>query len=293
MPSNGLVSVVIPTRNRRQRLARAIASVRAQTWPRLEIIVIDDASTDDTAEYLRSLAAERPDLCVVRNDVPRGGGAARNQGIAAARGDYVAFLDDDDVWLPEKTQVQIAILESQPAAAVSCSFFVDHEAGGRTLTTLRPPADRQALLHTNRQGGASMCVARRELLLAVGGFDERLRSCQDWDLWLKLHAHGPIVVCPQPLVSYIPHDGQRITSNLRATYSGRRRLYFRYKSQMTSATRQHHLAELLYCRTMICRQGSLARLREFVRLSRIVGPSRSLRYAYRAIRQGLAGMARR
>ena len=116
-----LVSVVIPTRNRRDRLERAIKSAKVQTWPTIEIIVVDDASSDGTQLFLQKRVSEDARVQVVRNEVPRGGGGARNQGVAVARGQYIAFLDDDDTWLPEKLAEQVALMKANPgASAVSC-----------------------------------------------------------------------------------------------------------------------------------------------------------------------------
>jgi glycosyltransferase involved in cell wall biosynthesis len=278
-----LVSVVIPSRNRRATLARAIESVMQQTWPNIEIIVVDDASTDDTPQYLDQLEdTGNIRIKVVRNEVAQGGAGARNKGIALAEGQYVAFLDDDDIWLPEKLGAQIELLKKNPSASsVSCSFFIQHVSGKQTVRYLSPPADVQQILRTNHLGGASMCLATRRLLLEVGGFDAALRSGQDWDLWIKLYDRGPIQVCSHPLVCYMPHEGVRITGNPHSTYSGRRRIFIRYKNRMTLETRKNHLCELLYCRMVMleCRQ-----IRRWIGLFKLVGfagLANGLRYPYR------------
>ena len=282
---NELVSVVIPTRNRRARLACAIESVRQQTWPNIEIIVIDDASSDDTPLYLQGLQNTGMAIRVVRNELPQGGAGARNQGIDMARGTYVAFLDDDDIWLPNKLDLQITCLKQQPSASsVSCSFFVQQSSGGRTVTHLSPPADGQQLLHTNHLGGASMCLARRQMLLDIGAFDASLRSCQDWDLWIKLNDRGPVLVCPEPLVCYMPHDEARITSNPYSTYAGRRRIFLRYRMRMSPATRRHHLSELLYCRKLLLGRTFLGRTIGMLVIFDVAGARKGIRYLLRYLK---------
>lgn len=256
-----LISVVIPTRNRCDRLAAAIASARAQTWPNLEIVVVDDASSDATPAYLQRLAAEDQAVRVVRNETPLGGGGARNAGISVARGKYVAFLDDDDEWLPDKLTRQHALLASDPgAAAVSCSFLIVAPGGPDIVTTLNAPSDDQSLLWSNHLGGASMCLAPRSTLLAFDGFDPKLRSGQDWDLWLKLADLGRILVCPEPLVRYVPHEGTRITGNPVSAYRGRRRIHVRYRRRMAAATRRHSMCELAFLRKVVLRHAWTDRL---------------------------------
>lgn len=256
-----LVSVVIPTRNRRDRLERAIKSAENQTWPTIEIIVVDDASSDGTQLFLQRLVPADARVQVVRNEVPRGGGGARNQGVAAARGTYVAFLDDDDIWLPEKLAEQVAMMRKNPgAAAVSCGFIVQHSSWIQRKVNVVPPRDEQQILRSNHLGGASMCLTTKRSLAAVQGFDPTLPSGQDWDLWIKLQGIGDVLVCDKPLVCYVPHLGARITGNLKSNYEGRRKIYFRYKLRMSEATRKTVLCELLYCRRVLLGRGRFSRI---------------------------------
>lgn len=288
--SHPMISVVIPTHNRRERLARAIASVYAQTWPNIEIVVVDDASSDDTPAYLQNLALSDPRVKVVRNELAQGGGGARNCGIAEATGDYIAFLDDDDVWVPEKLDVQLSMLLAKPGvSAVSCGFVAEFPFFGKRAVRVVAPLDEQQLLRSNHLGGASMCLTSKAALLAIGGFDPKLRSGQDWDLWLKLYGQGEIVVSDQALVRYIPHTGVRITSNPKSTYSGRRRIYFRYRSKMERATRLSLLCELMYCRRILLAIGSRAKLSGFVQVFKAAIGRNSLRYTYRFAKHLMLG----
>jgi glycosyltransferase involved in cell wall biosynthesis len=283
-----LVSVIIPTRNRRERLARAIESVRKQTWKNVELVVVDDASSDDTQKFLYQLAAKDRSIKVIRNQTPQGGAGARNAGVGIAQGPFIAFLDDDVVWLPEKLEYQVDALENAPdASAVSCWFHIEAANGLRSLICLHTPADAQEILRTNHLGGASMCMTKKATFDAIGGFDSGLRSGQDWDLWIKLYDQGIILVCERPLVCYLPHDGVRITSNPYSVYRGRRRVYMRYKRRMSDNTHRSHLAELIYCRKVLLGVGTFRRLAGVLAVVRFCGALRGSRYLYRYVRDSI------
>jgi glycosyltransferase involved in cell wall biosynthesis len=279
MPPPELVTVVIPTRNRREDLRKAITSVKAQTWPHMEIVVVDDGSTDGTSRMLSEMAAADAAMRVIRNETPRGGGAARNQGIEAASGAWVAFLDDDDAWLPGKLEAQVAALRAQPkAVAATCAYFYRAPWRPERVAHVKAHATIQDLLSRNSLGGASVCLARTETLRAIGGFDPLRRSGQDWDLWLRLSLEGPIVCCDEPLARYRSHLGRRISNDMAAIYSGRRRGYFRYRSLMTSDTRRRNLAGLFYCRACAAHAGLGHRWRNLRRVFRLAGPREGLTY---------------
>ena len=292
-PVSDLISVVIPTHNRRDRLVGAIASAKAQTWPSLEIVVVDDASSDGTAEYLQRLAVEDSAIRFVRNKAPLGGGGARNAGLAAASGELIAFLDDDDEWLPDKLACQHALLVADPAAAaVSCSFLIAASGGRDVVTTLHPPADEQSLLWSNHLGGASMCLAARSTLISFGGFDPKLRSGQDWDLWLKLAERGRILVCSEPLVRYMPHEGSRITGNRVGEYRGRRRIHMRYRQRMAADTRRHSLCELAFLRKVALRSTWWERLGGLAWVVACARGRDRLRFPWRLARMARTGETR-
>lgn len=283
--NDALVSVVIPTRNRRERLQRALESVLRQTWPDIEIVVVDDASSDDTQAFLKGLSAAESRIRVLRNEVALGGAGARNAGVGIASGRYVAFLDDDDVWLPEKIERQMAMLANDPSvSAVSCWIYIDHESGRRQLMQLSPPAGHQQILASNHLGGASMCLTTKRALESIGGFDPRLRSGQDWDLWIKLCDVGRVQMCREPLVCYLPHDGERITGNPWSAYSGRRRIYRHYRKAMNADTKRHHLTELLYCRKVSLPASVNRQLCGLLSVLRYTGIFAGGRYVYRYLK---------
>ena len=284
----GLISVVIPTRNRCALLEQAVSSVKSQTWKNTEVIIVDDASNDGTQSFLQKLTSATGGIRVIRNEVPRGGGGARNQGIEAAAGGYVAFLDDDDIWMPTKLAEQFAMMAANSGvSAVSCSFFMQYPFGIRRNVHVPSSQDEQQILRANHLGGASMCFTAKKVLAAVKGFDPTLHSGQDWDLWIKLRGEGNVLVCDKPLVCYRPHAGVRITSNLKSTYDGRRKLYFRYKSRISESTRKYLLCELMYCRKVLLRRDPSSSLPGLFQVLQVAGGMRMFRYVYRYLKFNL------
>lgn len=233
------VSVVMPTRNRAAFLHRAIRSVLEQTETRLELIVVDDASSDETQEIVAQYARTDPRVRGVRNAIAAGGGGARNIGIYSSGSKWVAFIDDDDEWLPEKLERQLALLANNPSAVACSCGFEQHFPSGKVRTIhLQDRPTLQDLLGGSVLGGASMCLCSREVLEGIGGYDTSLRSGQDWDLWTRLREQGEIVVCREVLVRYQAHDGPRISNNMASQYQGARRFYFKHRSKMLKATRR-------------------------------------------------------
>lgn len=193
------VSVIIPTCNRRPCLQEAIASVFAQTSAADELIIIDDGSTDDTAVWMQALAAEpsRPVVRYLRQD-NAGPAAARNRGIAAARGEWIAFLDDDDAWLPAKLERQRAVLSHRPGLDLLgvASDLMPVRGQGAVV-----PVGLAALLVRNRFTTSGVLL-RREAFHAVGGFREDMRCCEDYDLWLRIAARHGCAILDEMLVGY-------------------------------------------------------------------------------------------
>jgi len=199
-----LVSVVLPTYNRRQSVGKAIQSVLQQTYTRLELLVVDDASTDGTEQLVRQLGDAR--ISYLRHENNRGGSAARNTGLAAARGELVAFQDSDDEWLPHKLERQVALLDAaaETTGAVYCPYRRSFPDG----TSQTHPADpataprgdiHRALLHANFIGTPTI-LARRSCCRSVGGFDEALERFQDWDWMIRVSHDWQVGFVEEPLV---------------------------------------------------------------------------------------------
>ncbi|MFL6283999.1 MAG: glycosyltransferase family 2 protein [Pyrinomonadaceae bacterium] len=183
------VSVVIPTYNLARFLPEAVASARAQSWPDLEIIVVDDGSTDDTPEVLERLAREGELRCIRQENA--GASAARNRGIHEARKGWVAFLDADDFWLAGKLSAQFEALEGKPSAAFSFTDerlrFEDGTETDRASRATDAPLLPQLL--AGNIFATPTALVRRDCFDAVGLFDARLRTGEDWDMWMRLAAH--------------------------------------------------------------------------------------------------------
>ena len=195
------VSVVIPAYNHSRFLAAAINSVRAQGQPDVEIVVVDDGSTDDTAQVLNELAGA--DLRVIEHN-HAGPAASRNRGVRESRGEWVAFLDADDYWLPGKLAAQLLRLEGDRTSsfAYGGALIVDDE--GNTLQVQR--AEAHACLVSELAWGnlitTSSMVVRRSALFDVGLFHESFNTIgEDWDAWLRLAANYHGVCTPDPLVA--------------------------------------------------------------------------------------------
>ncbi len=203
------VTVVIPTRNRSHMLRRALHSALGQRGVDLQVVVVDEASTDGTPELLARIADDR--LVVVRHDRPRGVAAARNAGVAVAAGRWVAFLDDDDVWAPEKVRTSIQALADAPGTGWSCTSAVWLHQGLRLGRPERVSADGRvddAILTRNVvPGGASNVVADTALVRDVGMFDETFMTLADWDLWTRLALVTPLATVDRPLHGYYVHAG--------------------------------------------------------------------------------------
>ena len=186
------VSVVMPTRNRKGSLALALASVEAQRCRDFEVVVVDDASTDGTASWLRE---KWPDVALVELARPSGAAAARNRGVERARGEIVAFLDDDDTWHPSYLEVQLSQLEADPEAELSTTGHIEIDSAGHfSLPDLRPLRQYpEPLLHFMAEcpiHTLSVVACRRTAFSRIGLFDERLSVVHDLDFYLRLGAAG-------------------------------------------------------------------------------------------------------
>lgn len=181
------VSVIIPTYNCSQYICEAIDSVLMQTYKDLEIIVIDDGSTDDTLSILKTYENKISIISQVNN----GPSSARNLGISKARGDYIAFLDSDDTWLKNKLELQLKVFrDNQNVGFVNCGAFIINKDGSRSDTSLKQQFDKKELLENlllcNCVGTPSGWIVKRVCLDDVGVFDENLQVGEDWDLGTRI-----------------------------------------------------------------------------------------------------------
>ena len=202
------VAVIIPVYNREDYLREALDSVFAQTRPADEVIVVDDGSTDASAD----VAASYPGVTLIRQ-VNRGVSEARNNAVRAATSEWIAFLDSDDVWTKDKLELQMEALAAAPGYDACTCNTMSLEAGagiddeGPPPSTLTTTEDIAAGLRGRVRLPPGSIVVRRQLVLDVGIFDDTARPCEDWDLWLRLAAAGcKFLVCPQRLLLIRAHE---------------------------------------------------------------------------------------
>jgi glycosyltransferase involved in cell wall biosynthesis len=205
MPERPSVSVVIPTHNRWTLLSLALAGALGQEDVDFEVVVVDDGSADETPRRLAEL--DEPRLRVLRHETPQGVARARNAGIGEAAGEWVAFLDDDDVWSPRKLRAQLDAARPQDASFVYGTAMVLNERRWPVRTHFPPPPEKldRLLLLTNPIGGPSTFMAKTKLVRDVGGFDERFSALADWDLLLRLSQQGRGAACRDVVIGYVEH----------------------------------------------------------------------------------------
>jgi glycosyltransferase involved in cell wall biosynthesis len=196
-----LVSVIIPTYNREQYLRKALDSVLAQTYQRFEIIVVDDGSTDNTRTML---SAYKESVRYVYQE-NQGISKARNTGIRNSHGDCIAFLDSDDYWLPEKTELQVALLQKHPEYGMVASRCSSVRLDGSFREKNRPGTSGWVLENLFQANfiRTSAAIIRKECFHEVGLFDEELKECEEYDLWLRMASQYPIGFINKSLAVYV------------------------------------------------------------------------------------------
>jgi glycosyltransferase involved in cell wall biosynthesis len=207
-PTRPRISVVIPTHNRSALLKLTLQTVLWQREVDLEVIVVDDGSSDDTALTVANI--DDPRVRLLQHTSARGVSTARNHGIEEAQGEWIAFLDDDDLWAPHK-------LARQLEAAGSTATWVytgEVEMNSRQQVIAgAPPQPPGVVLRRLPKaslipGGCSGVIATREVITAAGSFDPRFVNLADWDLWIRLARTGRLAWVSEPLVGYRVHPGQ-------------------------------------------------------------------------------------
>lgn len=229
-----LVSAVITTHNRKQLLVEAIQSVQQQTYPNIELIVVDDASDDGTRELCENKGFT---YIYIPKEESRGGNHARNVGILNAKGTYVAFLDDDDRWLPDKIAKQVKLIESGDFELVHCGKYVEKiGTNGQAIT--------KELLPSSMDGGdlsrrilyrisctTTNILVKRQALLDVGLFDENIRFWQEYELCIRLAQRKEFTFVNEPLSIYRVdiNDNKRLTNKYYEWKNTVRQIYDKHK----------------------------------------------------------------
>jgi len=236
MSSTLLVTVVIPARNRAHTLERAIGSVLAQDVADLEILVVDDASTDDTVKVVRGMGDPR--IRLLQHSERHGGSAARNTGIRAARGAFIALLDSDDEWLPGKLAAEIEAFREAPAKVGLIFTGFERIWSDGAVETFLPevPNDlhRRMLFQGNLlRGATSSALIRRGCFDRAGLFDECLPALQDYDMWIRITRDFDVLLIPKVLMRVFADATDRISINLRAREAASAILSEKYRAELT------------------------------------------------------------
>src|SRR5699024_2659120 len=231
-----LVSVVLTTHKRRfQVLSRAIKSELIQEYINLELIIVDDSPNDyqykqEVATNIKAIDDKR--IKYIQHRINQGACAARNTGIRCASGEYIAFLDDDDEWLPTKLQKQMGKLDNPKVRLVYCSYYIYNNGKRKLKRIIKTVNVFNNLLFTNFIGSLSCVIVNRQKLFKVGLFDEKLPASQDYDLYLRLSKHYLIESVDEPLIAYYEHDGERISGNPHKKLEAREYLYDKFKEDI-------------------------------------------------------------
>lgn len=232
-----LVSAVVTTHNRLPLLPRALDSVAAQSYPNMEMVVVDDGTDEDVAPIVDQYRTVVP-VRLIRNTKALGACRARNQGIDSATGKFIAGLDDDDEWHRQRIEKLVESYSGQ-YAFVTSDVRMMYQKGApvwhkKTIITL------DDLLYSNYVGNQGLI--EKERLSAVGGFDESLEAAQDYDLWIRLaEKYGPVKNVTEPLQNiFLEHGGQRIT-NPKDQLRGYLKFYQKHQSKMNRSQRKYQL----------------------------------------------------
>lgn len=216
-----MISIVIPTHNRKELLKRAVDSVLNQTYKDIEVIVVSDGSTDGTSEIMKDYRLSDKRVLFFEYHPPRSGNYARNFGIKQSKGEYVAFLDDDDEWLPSKLEKQIEIMKKDAKVGlVYTGVKIIYENDGVKYSFIGKAQGKvtKDILLDNCIGTTSTVLIKKSVLDKVGGFDNNLAALQDYDLWIRICDCCNIGVIQEELVNYYNYRGCKQVSAVTQKY---------------------------------------------------------------------------
>lgn len=246
------VSVILPTFNREKFIVRSLRSVVNQSFHDMEIIVVDDCSSDDTKDVVAGF--EDPRIKYIKHTVNKGGGAARNTGIGAAQGEFIAFQDSDDEWVLDKLEKQMQVMltvKSDVAVVYSAYLWVTGSEVSYVPLNAPPPEESEILAHILKRNfvDTSTAVVRKKYFDKFGLFDEDLPRYQDWDLFIRLAKHLKFSFVDEPLViSHCLKGG--ISTNDKAAITARKMIFEKNRSEITRDSRL--LANFLFETGTLC-----------------------------------------
>jgi len=240
------ISVITAAYNHVKFIRQSVESVQAQTYRDFEHIVVDDGSSDGTAEILKSFVGQ---ITYIRQD-NRGAHAAINEGIRRSSGDYIAIIDSDDAWLPNKLERQIEAIEKSPEAGMvySLAYFINSKGEVQDLVWLMgtpfddPNVAFEELLEVNRIPIVTALV-KRSCIEEVGFFSETLKALSDWDMWLRISAKWSIIFIPEKLALYRVHENNAWHGLLKSGRVSRERLLLLRNATAAMAGTDHESNE--------------------------------------------------
>lgn len=237
--SSPLVSVIIPTAHRSSSIIlRAISSVLSQKYPVFEVILVDDNTEQSLSSEIKTVLKNIPEVKYIKNIGSHGACAARNVGISYAKGELIAFLDDDDEWLPEKIECQVKAF-TQDVVLVYCNGWrVDDRYNPPLIMPYRqkkdffPSVSFESLLEKNHIGTTTQLLVRKSALEQIDGFDTRFLARQDYDLCLRLARLGRAVGVDDFLFCHYLHNGEQISKSSKASLNGYLLIYKKYQKDL-------------------------------------------------------------
>jgi glycosyltransferase involved in cell wall biosynthesis len=262
------ISVIIPTHNRAEFLRCAITSVLSQTLQDFEVIVVDDASVDNTQEVVRSFGDDR--IRYLRHHVTtnKGAASARNTGVLHANGDYIAFLDDDDEWLPDKLKMQLDRLELSPPTlgGVYTGSLEVERSNGKIVSRIIPSKKGRIfdeMIIQNWIGPTSTLILRKQCFEKVGLFDASLSYSEDYDMWLRVSKEYDFDYIAEPLVKFHYHE-TGLSNNYQTIVRGREAVLDKHR-ELFARNCKAYSYRLLDLGALYCYGGNLKKGREAFR----------------------------
>jgi glycosyltransferase involved in cell wall biosynthesis len=233
---NDFVSVVIPTHNRAELVKRAVQSVLNQSYANVEIIVVDDGSSDDTSSALEEFITAGL-IRYIRHDSPQGASAARNSGIMAANGKYITGLDDDDIFEPSRIEELINAYEPNYSFVYSYSYIIRN--GRKFLRRYASHITLKKILYRNLVGNQILTERRR--MTEIGGFDTELPARQDHDMWTRLiERFGQPLAVKKPLMIEVQSHNDRISSMPQKVREGASLFFKKHSAKMDRTTKKYY-----------------------------------------------------
>lgn len=242
---NELISVIIPVYNAEKSLKETIDSLMAQTYQNFEAIFIDDGSTDASVEVIKSYDDNR---ITVLKQINSGSATARNNGISAANGDWIAFLDADDVWFPEKLMKQYQSVKNGYWSYTDSYFLGGVFPENTSTASLSGHFSGDVFLELIKRNfiGTSTVIVRKIILVECGSFSVDMKALQDWDCWLKIASKYPVVYVEEPLSYYRVHS-QSVSRSARKTITYHRKLINKIFSNDGIASSYANLKNISLC----------------------------------------------